>query len=111
MAQVATILLSVGLLTTTASVSQMLRGSGMVFSACFAVWFLKRSLNRCAHLEISRNLQPPCRPRGSRVFYSARASPSELHVDQVHAAWWCFQSVCDSLCTSGNRLLQPAKDQ
>ena len=46
--QIATILLSVGLLTTTASVSQMLRGSGMVFSALFAVWFLKRSLNRCA---------------------------------------------------------------
>jgi hypothetical protein len=46
--QIATILLSVGLLTTTASVSQMLRGSGMVFSALFAVWFLKRSLNRRA---------------------------------------------------------------
>lgn len=46
MLQIATILLSVGLLTTTASVSQMLRGSGMVFSALFAVWFLKRSLNK-----------------------------------------------------------------
>lgn len=44
----ATILLSVGLLTTSASVSQMLRGSGMVFSALFAVWFLKRRLNKCA---------------------------------------------------------------
>ncbi len=45
---VATILLSVGLLVTTASVSQMLRGSGMLFAALFALTFLKRRLNRCA---------------------------------------------------------------
>ena len=44
---VATILLSVGLLVTTASVSQMLRGSGMLFAALFALTFLKRRLNRC----------------------------------------------------------------
>ncbi len=43
---VATILLSVGLLVTTASVSQMLRGSGMLFAALFALTFLKRRLNR-----------------------------------------------------------------
>jgi hypothetical protein len=55
--QIATILLSVGLLTTTASVSQMLRGSGMVFSALFAVWFLKRSLNRCALARV-RDFSP-----------------------------------------------------
>ena len=45
---VATILLSVGLLVTTASVSQMLRGSGMLFAALFALTFLKRHLNKCA---------------------------------------------------------------
>ena len=44
---VATILLSVGLLVTTASVSQMLRGSGMLFAALFALTFLKRKLNWC----------------------------------------------------------------
>jgi drug/metabolite transporter (DMT)-like permease len=53
---IATILLSVGLLTTTASVSQMLRGSGMVFSALFAVWFLKRSLNRLHYWGIAASL-------------------------------------------------------
>ncbi len=54
---VSSILLSVGLLTTSASVSQMLRGSGMVFSALFAVTFLRRSLNRCLPL-ISRISTP-----------------------------------------------------
>lgn len=44
----ATILLSIGLLVTTASVNQMLRGSGMVFAALFAVIILKRSLHKCA---------------------------------------------------------------
>jgi drug/metabolite transporter (DMT)-like permease len=53
---VATILLSVGLLSTSASVSQMLRGSGMVFSALFAVWFLKRSLNRLHYWGIAAAL-------------------------------------------------------
>ena len=41
-------MLQVGLLTTSASVSQMLRGSGMVFSAVFAISFLGRHLNKCA---------------------------------------------------------------
>lgn len=53
---VATILLSVGLLTTSASVSQMLRGSGMVFSALFAVFFLHRSLNRLHYCGIAAAL-------------------------------------------------------
>ena len=43
---IATILLSIGLLVTTASVSQMLRGSGMLFAALFALFFLKRTLNK-----------------------------------------------------------------
>lgn len=53
---IATILLSVGLLTTSASVSQMLRGSGMVFSAIFAVVFLKRPLNRLHYWGIAAAL-------------------------------------------------------
>mmetsp|Transcript_1788 Transcript_1788/g.5204 ORF Transcript_1788/g.5204 Transcript_1788/m.5204 type:complete len:487 (-) Transcript_1788:640-2100(-) len=50
---IATILLSVGLLTTSASVSQMLKGSGMVFSALFAVFFLHRSLNKLHYFGIA----------------------------------------------------------
>lgn len=43
---VATILMNVGLLSVTASVYQMLRGAEMLFAALFAVFFLKRSLNK-----------------------------------------------------------------
>ena len=51
----ATILLSIGLLVTTASVNQMLRGSGMVFAALFAVIILKRSLHKCVLCALHRS--------------------------------------------------------
>lgn len=43
---VATVLMNIGLLYTTASVYQMMRGAEMLFAALFAVLFLKRTLNR-----------------------------------------------------------------
>ncbi|EIE22282.1 hypothetical protein COCSUDRAFT_42626 [Coccomyxa subellipsoidea C-169] len=49
----ATLLMSVGLLYVTASVYQMLRGAEILFSAIFAVAFLKRSLNRRHYIGIA----------------------------------------------------------
>ncbi len=50
---VATLLMSVGLLYVTASIYQMLRGAEILFSALFAVLFLKRKLNKLHYLGIA----------------------------------------------------------
>lgn len=50
---IATVLMNVGLLSVTASVYQMLRGAEMLFAAMFAVFFLKRKLNRYHHAGIA----------------------------------------------------------
>lgn len=43
---IATVLMNIGLLYTTVSVYQMMRGAELVFAAIFAIVFLKRQLNR-----------------------------------------------------------------
>lgn len=49
----ATILMNVGLLTTTASVYQMMRGAEMLFAAVLAVIFLHRHLNRYNYMGLA----------------------------------------------------------
>ncbi|CAL5221472.1 g3669 [Coccomyxa viridis] len=56
----ATLLMSIGLLYVTASVYQMLRGAEILFSAIFAVIFLKRSLNKFHYCGIAGCLVGIC---------------------------------------------------
>ncbi|CAK0780911.1 hypothetical protein CVIRNUC_005219 [Coccomyxa viridis] len=56
----ATLLMSIGLLYVTASVYQMLRGAEILFSAIFAVTFLKRPLNKLHYGGIAGCLAGIC---------------------------------------------------